>query len=261
MSNKDTVMAGSDLQAPAIPKDQILVDATEIGKALATVADNRVQLVIKIVDRHTSYVSALVDVDAEQGVLYLDELLPENGNVALRNGETFSVRALSRGIPVFFSGNTILSAEDEDGLLTYKVAFPRKMIYQQRRQFFRIAVAMAQNCDAVLERFSQQDQEMEKTPLIRGRVVDLSQRGMGLQILGELSSELEVGEEITTCEISLPDFDYIRCQAEVRHCAYDEEHDITHCGVKFCGMDKVQQRKLDRFVLHLQREARKSPSG
>ena len=261
LSNNDPKWAANNAQLPPIPKDQILVDTAEIGKALASVVESRAQLEVRIVDRHTLYVSSLVEVDIEQGILYLDELLPVNGNEALSNGETFSVRALCRGIPVFFSGNTIVSVENENDLLTYKVAFPRKLIYQQRRQFFRISVPMTQNCDAIFERLNLDNRDVERVPSVRGRVIDLSQRGMCVQIPGELSSDLEVGEKITSCEISLPDFDYIRCQAEVRHCVYDEERDITYCGVQFRGLEKVQQRKLDRFVLHLQREARKSPGS
>lgn len=244
---------------PSIPNDQILVDSVEIGKALATVVESRTPLTIRIEERQTFYVSLLVDVDSENQVLYIDELLPKNGNDALVNGEVFSVRALCRGIPVFFKGNKILSVEEDSGALTYKLAFPERLIYQQRRQFFRVAVGLKQNCDVVLKRSKKQADS--NSSAVRGRVVDLSQRGAGFQILGQLEPELLVGEHMAECEISLPDYEYITCQAEIRRFFYDEERDISSCGLLLHGLEKGQQRKLDRYILQLQREARKSPAG
>lgn len=239
-----------------IPKEQILSDPVEIGKALAAVVESRSQLTVRIEDRVTPYVSLLIEVDSENQVFYIDELLPKNGNEALGNGEIFSIRALCRGIPVFFEGNQILSVEDESGSLTYKVKFPGRLVYQQRRQFFRISVGVTQNCDALLMRSeSEQGPDAIST---RGRVIDLSQRGAGLQIPGQLSSELEVGEQLDECEVSLPDCDYLKSQAEIRHFFYDEERDVSYCGLLFHGLGKVEQRKLDRYVLQLQREARKN---
>ncbi|MBL4583250.1 MAG: flagellar brake protein [Pseudomonadales bacterium] len=242
-----------------IPKDQILVDPVEIGKALATVVENRSQLTVRINDRLTPYVSLLVEVDSTKNVLYIDELLPKNGNDALCNGEIFSVRAMCRGIPLFFESNQILSVESEKGVLSYKIKFPKKLVYQQRRQFFRMAVGLTQNCDAVLA--PSDDGLNAAGPSIRGRVVDLSARGVGVRILGQLETELCVGDKLSECEISLPDHDFINGPAEVRHFFYDEERDITICGLKFKGLNKVEQRTLGRYVLHLQREARKSPGG
>jgi c-di-GMP-binding flagellar brake protein YcgR len=246
----------NSVNPPSIPKDQILVDPVEIGKALAGVVESRSQLTLRIEDRLTPYVSLLVKVDSENQILYIDELLPKNGNEALSNGEIFSIRALCRGIPVFFGGNQILSVDGESGLLTYKLRFPDRLVYQQRRQFFRVSVGITQNCEAVIIRSERkQDSDAIST---RGRVIDLSQRGARLQIPGQLSPELEVGEQLAECEISLPDCDYLKSQAEIRHFFYDEERDVSYCGLLFHGLGKVEQRKLDRYVLQLQREARKN---
>jgi len=250
-------------QETTIPSDQILVDPTEIGKALTAVIESRSQLTVRIDDRLTPYVSLLVEVDSEERVLYIDELLPQNGNDALGNGERFSIRALCRGIPVFFGDNQILSAESEDetGPLTYKVPFPEKLVYQQRRQFFRVTVAANQNCNAVLVREHAESGKGTDALSLRGRVIDLSQRGFGVQFPGLVSPEMIEGECIQECEISLPDLEYVTCQAEVRYFFYDEQRDISVAGLRFDGLAKPDQRMIDRYVLQLQREARKGPSG
>jgi len=241
-------------------KDLTLKHSTEIGKALSTVVQSRSPLTLRIDDRLTPYMSLLVEVDSDEKVFYIDELLPKNGNKMLVAGERFSITALSRGIPVFFKDNQILSTEEIDGSLAYKIAFPTRLVYEQRRQFFRISVGITQNCDAVLARVEADDEETKQAS-IRGRVIDISQRGIGIQFPGELVPELSIGEWLQECEIGLPDDEVVNCPAEVSHFFYDEDRDISTCGLSFHELDKQQQRKIDRYVLHLQREARKSPGA
>jgi c-di-GMP-binding flagellar brake protein YcgR len=197
----------------------------------------------------------LVEVDAAQNLLYIDELVPEKGNEAISNGEIFSVRALSRGVPVFFRYNRIISVESDGGSFTYKIPFPKELIYRQRRQFFRTTVGLTQDCDMLLT------SSMQERPALRGRVTDLSQVGAGIQIPGQVVPEFALGESLTECEISLPEYEYMNCQAEVRHVHYDEARDVSSCGLLFHQLEKNQQRKLDRYVYQLQREARKSPGA
>ncbi|NLW06190.1 MAG: hypothetical protein GX029_13360 [Pseudomonadaceae bacterium] len=234
--------------------EHIINRPAEVASVLSSLQRQRSPLTISFRGVEQKYLSLLLAVDRKEQVFYLDELNQANGHKRILANEIFSVRATDQGITVFFTKCQVMDVLDEKEGAVYRVAFPSELIHNQKRDAFRAVVMLGNNMPVSLLSFTR------KEPLqpLSARLVDISSTGCKLEfdsLIEPHFKNFEVFEQLT---INLKAFEQkLTLKVEARHAVYDEKNKRTSCGFRFMDTDARVQADIDRFVIFLQREARR----
>ncbi|SFX73177.1 flagellar brake protein [Marinospirillum alkaliphilum] len=237
--------------AKSMDSEHIISRPAEIASILSSLQRHNAPVTVHFRDNDQSYVSMILAVDREQQVFYLDELNPPSGHKRAVAGEIFSVRGAEQGISIFFSHCKIEKLLDEEDGAVYKVPFPKTLMHNQKRDAFRAHVMRSMHVPVTLLAY-------ERGKPIPASLLDISSTGCKLEfdhLVTPPFKSLEIFEELS---INLPEFEKVVTLAvEARHAVYQESKERTTCGFRFINVDGRTQAEIDRFVIFLQREARR----
>ncbi len=236
---------------PQPPK--VLKAPLEVFAALRQLQENHDPLVITFHERTQRFQSYLVKVDRERGLLALDEMIPNDGERFLKNGETFRVEGFHEGVRVAWESRQEVQIGELEGARCYWSPLPTEAIYHQRRNAFRAPIKQAQLVNIELA-------GDKLTPSIKGQLLDISATGCKLRFPGDISKRLQSGQVYERFTAHLP-FGAMTTSVELRHLQYEEKLDTTFAGMRFHRMSGLEQRQIERFVYQLQREARRDENG
>lgn len=231
---------------PQPPK--ALKTAAEIFANLRLLHDHHDPLIITFPERSQRFQSYLVAINRERGLLALDELVPNDGERFLKNGERFKVEGFHEGVRIAWECLQDVQIGELDGARCYWSGLPSEVIYHQRRNAFRAPLKQGQLLSIELA-----GDKLKSG--IQGQLLDISATGCRLRFQGDLSSRMQAGQVYERLSVKLP-FGTISTAAELRHLGYDEKMDTSFAGVRFYRMDGLAQRSIERFVYQVQREAR-----
>lgn len=220
----------------------------EILSLLRTLMQSRDALTVTFTGRAQKFQSFIVNLDAGKSALWIDEMIPREGDRYAKQGEAFRIDAWHEGIHVRWNcpgGNPVVL----DDAPAYAIPLPEEMIYHQKRGAFR---ASARRTADIAVQLSHPERERRFTSYL----MDLSATGCKVRLDGDLSKSLQPGEQYDSV-LHLPDIGRIDVCAELRHVVFNEEANETHAGLMFKQQSATAQRSIDRFVNHLQREARR----
>ena len=206
-------------------------------------------LVMTFADRQQVFHSYVVDIDRENNRLAYDELIPNDGERHLLNGEEVTITAYRDGVRMTWSHNQQGLAASIDNAPCYWLSLPTEVSYYQRRNAFRANTLPEQSIEVQINGKSLQEP-------IPARLVDISATGCKLYIKS-LTPNLQPGQLYSEFNISLPSGN-VTLSAELRHLSKDETANSTQAGFTFHQMSGAAQRVIERFVYQLQREARRN---
>ncbi|UAW97448.1 flagellar brake protein [Halopseudomonas nanhaiensis] len=221
----------------------------EITSLLKTLQQSRDPLMVTFSERTQKFQSFIVNVDSATGYLWLDELIPRDGDRFVEQGEAFRIDAWHEGVHIRWSCPAAEKVNFEDAP-AYTAPLPEDMIYHQKRGAFRATVHRALETGIGLIKQQRQQQ-------ITGTLVDISATGCKARFAGDLSKQLTPGELLEQSFLELPEAGRLRIALEVRHVVHDESVDESHVGLRFRQPPPAVQRQIDRYVNTLQREARR----
>ena len=234
--------------------EHIISRPAEVASVLSSLQRLRAPVSISFKGSEQKYLSLVLAVDRENQVFYLDELNPPSGHQRILANEVFSIHGTEQGVTVFFTRCQVTQVLDEEDGAVYRVAFPTELIHNQKRDAFRANVMLGNNVPVSLLSLTR------KEPLqpIKAILKDISNTGCKLEFDSLITppfKDLEIFEEMI---INLKDFEKkISIKVEARHAVYDEENKRTSCGFRFYDAEPSVQAEIDRFVIFLQREARR----
>lgn len=235
--------------------EHLITDPSEIARLLSLLYRQHASITVNFHGHSQHYASMILDIDRNKQVFFLDELNPPSGHKRALAGETFSIRASTRGLSTFFNDCQLLGVSDEEKGAIYEVALPRWVRHDQKREAFRARVLASMTAKTLLFAY-------ERQQAIPGRLLDLSSGGCNLVCEGSIDRpfrNLEIFEELT---LDVKDFERsITLPAEIRRLSFDESKQLTHCGLRFINVDGATQAEVDRLVMFLQREALRLDSG
>lgn len=228
---------------------QQLNSPMEVISHLRALMNNRDPLEIRFTDRQQIFQSYIVEVDRENNRIALDELIPNDGERYLLNGETISIVAYREGVRIAWSHSQLALLDTLDNARCYWLTLPKQINYHQRRDAFRADTLPEQSLDVHID-------SRKLTQTISGRLLDISATGCKVYIKSA-STPLQPGQLYETFAISLPSGN-VTLSAELRHLNNDDSTSSTLAGFKFHDLGGTAQRVIERFVYQLQREARRS---
>ncbi|MEK1906933.1 MAG: flagellar regulator YcgR PilZN domain-containing protein [Pseudomonas sp.] len=237
-----------DEDGPQPPK--VLSAPLEIFTNLRLLQQHNDPLVITFKDRNQRFQSFVVEANRERGVLALDELVPNDGERFLKNGEAFRVEGFHDGVRIAWDCEDPIEIGELEGARCYWCHLPEKIIYHQRRSAFRAQLAQAQMVNIELN-----GKRLNRP--IKGQMLDISATGCRLRFPGDITNVLQPGQVYESLSASLP-VGNLSTSIEARHVRFDEKVEMTFVGARFHRLGGLESRQVERFVYQLQREARRT---
>lgn len=231
-------------EGPQPPR--VLKAQAEIYAALKGLMDNRIPLTVRFKERSQRFRTFIVQINRETGWLALDELIPNDGDRFMNNGEAFEIEGNHEGVRIAWSSDLASRADELDGARCFWNPTPQQAIYHQRRNAYR-ATLKGQPVIGVLT-----GKHLKAS--LQCRVLDISATGCRLSFQGDFSY-LQAGQVYESLTAQLP-IGKMETAIEVRHVSFDDKQSVTHCGARFHRMNGLLQRQIERLVSQLQREAR-----
>jgi c-di-GMP-binding flagellar brake protein YcgR len=232
---------------PQPPRD--VRSPIEIISLLRNIHQHRDHLRINFVDRALKFQSSIVLIDTERKKLWIDEMMPRDGDRYATAGEAFRVDAWREGVHIRWHCEGVERLM-LDGVPTYCAPLPEEVVYHQKRGAFRASIRRSMELDVRLGH-TKRDLSLD------GTLLDISATGCKARFSGDCTQQLPPGELFERSSMALPDTDRLNLQIEIRHAQHDAVTDETHVGLAFRQAPASAQRLIDRFVNFLQREARR----
>ncbi|MGY8828739.1 MAG: flagellar brake protein [Pseudomonadales bacterium] len=240
----------SQEDGPQPPK--VLKAPVEIVANLRQLQQNHDPLIITFHERNQRFQSYVIEVDRDKNLLILDELMPNDGERYLANGEAFNVEAFHEGVRVAWTCEQSVRITDHEGARCYLSPMPLEVTYHQRRSAFRAPLKQSELIKIELAG----DKLRTAVP---GHLLDISATGCKLRFPGNITNSLQAGQVYERFTARFP-FGAMTTAIEMRHVQYEDKVDTTFVGARFHRINGQEQRLVERFVYQLQREARRFES-
>lgn len=242
-------MPDSFSESRAAQPPTLLTSPIEIVSNLRALQQHRDLLVMTFADRQQVFHSYIVDIDRENSRIAYDELIPNDGERYLLNGEPVTITAYRDGVRMIWSHTQQGLADTLESAPCYWLSLPTEVSYHQRRNAFRANIPTEQPIEAQVNGKTLQ-------AAIPAQLIDISATGCKLDIKS-LTPNLQPGQLYDALELELPT-GRITLNAELRHLNKDEASNSTQGGFMFHQVNGATLRIIERFVYQLQREARRS---
>ena len=237
--------SGDDVE----PEERPMIDAETLIR-LNELCDKHTFVNVEFTNaENQSYQSLIIKVDNKQQSLLIDELYPVDPSLVVSPGEAIQITTSGKGVPVKFA-SVIEAVEMFEGSPAYRVALPRKLSANQRREFFRIPI--------------HQDMGLRfQVPVEGGSVrtcvlLNLSSNGVRFTIDKNITEQFRLDRMIRQARMTMPDGTVFYCDLEVRSYEYRKIPDrFTIIGARLVDVLKKDQKQLDNFLISKQREIRK----
>lgn len=205
---------------------------------LLELQNQRQLLEVKITGSSRVYQSMILAIDAERGLLWLDDVFPQQllldtgDEITLRhhrNGEQLVIRA-----PVVAMGSTY----DASG---FAVTLPEFVYYMPRRSSPRYIIGHQSPLSVKIRTLGQEPSY--------GTLQDISTGGLRLIVAGNMLPHLRHGALLPLCEVDISDELQIRCRARI--CAFRigrSPYRHTQISIEFIDLEEETSAKLARFL-------------
>lgn len=228
----------------------IVRNKTKIFNVLKTLGDEHKLLTVtlKNSEEQNSFTSSILRVHQGKNMLYLDEFNPDTAHELIMTSKSCHVATLFDGINVEFDAELVGTGKS-DNIRFYGFRIPEKIKYHQRRFYHRVRVPRSNRILVRMRPIGKQ--------LIQGDLRDISMGGFSVEMKGVPPDMFMAGERIDSCSIELTRQLSINTPVDVRSYNRDHASNKMILGAEFAELPKESKRELTRFVVKLDREARK----
>ena len=206
---------------------------------------------VKITKSGETYKSLILQVDAENHELVIEQLYPPQNLEHIKPGHTVEITSLNNHKPVNFYSR-ILAREENGDEVSWRLELPEEVGNNQNRNVFRVTVP------------SEQELEIElyhgNTLLHDVRIINISAEGVKLSFSEQRKDQLSINQSFTNCVIRLPGAITINCDIQLRNLSsIDIDGPQPYLlGGGILTIAKPQQRiKLQQYLAAVQRQQRR----
>ncbi len=231
---------------------ETVTSAARISMALRPLMEKHAIITATLPDSNQFFNTALLSIDIQKNTITIDGLHPEKGHALFLQTERLTLHSTYDGIDLSFT-TTLKRADSEDGMAFYVLDFPERIRYLQRRSAFRVPVSAAK--EIIVE------VETGEKKIFTGKLSDISVGGMCIRFSKIKELDLSRHTVGTLCCIHFPNNRKIRCLFKACHSNFVETSNNLHICGSFENLDNSQRRTIERFVIELQRMARKTLSS
>lgn len=228
--NATTVARGESMYPDVNMPDQYL--------PLWELQKQRQQLEVRIGSASRVYQSMILAIDVERGLLWLDDLFPQQ--ILLEAGDELTLRHHRQGEQLVIKA-PIVALGASYGASGLAIMLPETARYTPRRGAPRFAIGHQSPLSVKIRTLGQEPSY--------GTLQDISTGGLRLLVAGNLLPYLRHGVLLPLCEVALTDSLQIRCRARV--CAFRmgrNPYRHTQISVQFIDLEDDKRAALARFL-------------
>lgn len=230
---------------------EVITNPARIRGIISNIHKSRNLLNVSLPDDSHQYNSIILDIDADNKTITLDELNPKEGHERFLTKKIALISTTIHGVDIRFQVD-LHNVASSDDIAYYIAGIPNKLDYHQLRAYHRVPIGL--NSIPVL--LIQNDKDV-----LEGELRDISAGGVSIRFANKLPETIKRGTLIPTCMIELGNKDKISAELEIRFISKPDDKKHIQIGARFVGMDKPQQRIVERFVASLDRELRRKVPG
>ncbi len=220
-----------------------IIELDRIHKILAEVETYTPLCTIQIKGFEEKYNSTILGVEPESNVILIDELVPKEGNLKLKDADEIKLSAFHKGIHLSFTINRIETGISR-GITFYKATIPSRMYYPQRRKGLRVEIRKSN-----VQFYG--TSERTGAP-VSGGVFDLSRGGAGINLPTNRARVMR-GDRLVNCQISIEDY-LMNFDFDVRFVRpLGGGSSNVQIGGVFSSLTSKSQSKLSHFITSLER--------
>lgn len=194
-------------------------------------------LEVRLGSANRLYQTMIIALDIERGLLWLDDLFPQQ--LLVEAGDKITLRHHRNGEQLVIEAR-VLALGKQYGASGLAIVLPETLNYTPRRAAPRYALTEQ---DSVIVKIRTLGQE----PCF-GSLQDISTGGLRLQVPGNILAQLRHGALIPLCEVNLDKGLQLRCRARV--CAFKINRApfrSTHISLEFVDLDADKKQQLKQF--------------
>ncbi len=221
-----------------------LTSADDIRELLKKIYAKHSLLTITIESSDECYGSTIIEINADENYLVIDELYPVAGHELISTGTRISVNANYAGAFVYFTG-TIEAIGENARAAYYKISIPEEVQYHQRRNTYRITTSISEPIAVNLVN--------EEEILIKAELRDISHGGVCLRVNPASHISIKSGDTMPTCLIQVSNERKILSSLNICHVEVVKETGVLRIGAEFTNMSKFDERELEHFIASLER--------
>ena len=223
---------------------EVVTDPDQITALLKQVHDGHNLLAVRMRGVEDVFMSAIIEVSTEDRYVVLDELAPANGAQAIAANRHLLIRSRLNNVTLEFEGE-VTDIGEESGLAYYRLPFPSRIEYQQRRTHFRASVPLEKHIP--IQFITPQDH------MLQGELRDISLGGFSGRLRSGYLDDLEQGLFVPRCMITLPNKHKICCAVQI--CYLERMIGLApRVGARYVDLERRDQRRLEQFISQLDRE-------
>lgn len=197
--------------------------------------------------------SSIISIDDNTGIMQLDTSSDDALNQRALAMEGLQCSGNLERIEIRFAlGPLVLDRSQTPP--TFSTLVPERLIYLQRREFFRL-LAPAQDslqCEVVIP-------ETEDTPerILSVLVIDISTGGVALRVPPGEEALFATGRSFAKVRLRLPKTGQVEAGLQVRHLGEYSGHRgqvLHHAGCEFQALSMPMQNLVQRYIMRVERE-------
>jgi c-di-GMP-binding flagellar brake protein YcgR len=226
-------------------KENFLVNSKfERMKILRELHESRIPVTAYLNNLTDSYITIILDVDKESETITFDSARDAAFNKVIFKGKQLSCATLVDNIKVeFLINNPSWLKNEKHGVMTCPL--PQTMVRLQRRQFFRVPVAVDENVQCHID---------HKGTEMSFHLYDISCGGIGTR---QIDRAFTPGTIIKNCLIELPGVAQpVKVDVEVRvssEITLDNGKKLRHTGLAFVNLEQSQEILIQRYIFTVER--------
>ena len=205
---------------------------------LAELQNQRQLLEVKITGASRVYQSMILAIDIERGLLWLDDLFPQQ--LLLDAGDEITLRHHRNGEQLVIRAQVIAmgSTYNASG---FAITLPEFVYYMPRRASPRFIVGHQSPLSVKIRTLGQEPSY--------GTLQDISTGGLRLMVAGNMLAHLRHGALLPMCEVDINEELQVRCRARI--CAFRmgrSPYRHTQISVEFIDLEEETRAALARFL-------------
>jgi flagellar brake protein len=224
-----------------------------IAQVLNELAKNKTTLNLSFNYGQDQGLTTVIGLSRDKKSVYMDKSLDAGFNKRLLTSETV-VFSKTDGIKIRWVSHNLSEVRLKDGD-AIKLPLPDRLYRFQRRDFFRSPTPSIDPIICYIPYRNPTNGDVERLEMT---LVDASLGGIGTMVSDHLSSLLELGKIFPHCAIKIPQFGELDTSLCVKHMTETVMLNGAkkfRVGFQFVGLSREEERIVQRYVLHLEREA------
>lgn len=211
-----------------------------IVDALKYLVETRTPIGIKLLSSEEIFNTQLLGVDEITREIFIDELIPKEGNGKLSPIEPATFTFKLKGTDYAFTCDHC-ETEQQDGSFTHRLQMPDNIRLSEKRSHFRLTPLQNDRPQMTLSN--------SRGTKINGIIRDISIKGCGLNT--PLNSADIPTDELVYCNFVIEKL-LVECDAIIRRSGVTQGN-IKQLGLEFWNLNDNLSSKLNRAIMRLQR--------